>query len=220
MAVPMENAQQEQVSRKTAILAATGFLGPIAFTALVVLQTLLQPDYSHIALPISALAAWPLGWIQILNFFVFGVLMAGFAMGLHRGISRQRRGIVGPVLLASSAIGLLMAGAFPWRRTGDDFIVPTGHLVAAALTFIGAAAGLIAISQRIANDPRRRSPATYALASGLTMIVLFVVTIGLARADDAPLHPWAGLLQRLTLAVWFPCIIVLASRLWRVAAAR
>jgi hypothetical protein len=31
------------------------------------------------------------------------------------------------------------------------------------------------------------------------------------------LHPWLGLLQRVVLAVWFPCVIVLALRLLRVA---
>ena len=42
-------------------LAAAGVVGPIVFTVLVIAQGLLQPDYSHVALPISALAAWPSG---------------------------------------------------------------------------------------------------------------------------------------------------------------
>ena len=35
--------------------------------------------------------------------------------------------------------------------------------------------------------------------------------------DDAPLHQWAGLYQRLVLAVWFPCLITLALRLRQIA---
>ena len=31
--------------------------------------------------------------------------------------------------------------------------------------------------------------------------------------DNAPLHPWAGLLQRILCAAWFTCVIVLARRL-------
>ena len=40
------------------ILAIAGIAGPILFTALVIVQGLIQLDYSHVALPISALAAF------------------------------------------------------------------------------------------------------------------------------------------------------------------
>jgi hypothetical protein len=51
------------------------------------------------------------------------------------------------------------------------------------------------------------------MSSGVAVLLLFV-TIGLLAVDDAaPLHPWAGLLQRILCAVWFTCTIVLAIRL-------
>jgi hypothetical membrane protein len=65
-------------------LAVAGIAAPILFTALVVIQGLLQPDYSHIVMPISALAVWPYGWIQNANFYVFGSLMTATAIGRHR----------------------------------------------------------------------------------------------------------------------------------------
>ena len=37
-----------------------------------------------------------------------------------------------------------------------------------------------------------------------------------AIPDDAPLHEWAGFLQRVLCAVWFSCLIALAIRLRRV----
>jgi len=55
------------------VLATAGIVGPIIFT--VVVQSLLHPDPSEMALPISALAAWPGGWVQNANFLLFGVLM-------------------------------------------------------------------------------------------------------------------------------------------------
>ena len=40
------------------------------------------------------------------------------------------------------------------------------------------------------------------------------VAVGFFAIDDrAPLHAWAGLLQRVLCAVWFTCLIVLALRL-------
>jgi len=169
-----------------------------------------------VQLPISALSAWPWGWLQNLNFFVFGLLMIAFAVDLHRGMRSYRRGIIGPVLLVLSGIGVLIAGAFPWQRVGGEFIVPAGHLAGAALTFLGAGTGLIAISRRMTSDRRWRSVASYVLASGVTIVALFLLIMGFARTEDAPLHPWVGLLQRLILAAWFPCIILLGLRLWHV----
>ena len=46
---------------RTSTLALAGIIGPIWFTTFVVLQGVLLPDYSHVRLPISALAAWPTG---------------------------------------------------------------------------------------------------------------------------------------------------------------
>jgi hypothetical protein len=69
-------------------LAPCGFVGPVLFTTLVILQGALIPEHSHVRLPISALAAWPTGWIQNVNFFVAGLLTIAFAYGLHLRVQR------------------------------------------------------------------------------------------------------------------------------------
>jgi hypothetical protein len=51
--------------------------------------------------------------------------------------------------------------------------------------------------------------------TGITVLILFIVVGFFAIDDGAPLHPWAGLLQRILCAVWFSCLIVLALRLRR-----
>ena len=200
-----------------AALAAAGIVGPVLFVAVVLVQSLLHPDYSQVALPISALAAWPGGWVQNVNFVVFGLLMIAYAIGLHLGMRPGRAGMIGPALLVLSGVGLIVAGFSPWREVDGDFIVPVGHRLGAVLSFLGAGSGLIAISRRMAGDPRWRSVATYALASGIAIVVLFVATFTLVVPPDAPLQGWGGLVQRVTIAVWFPCLIVLALRLLRVA---
>src|SRR4029453_926318 len=96
-------------------LALAGIIGPISFTTLVVVQGFLQTEYSHVRLPISALAAWPTGWIQNLNFFVAGALTMAFAYALHRGVQPTRRGNIGVALLVMGGIGLWLAGIFPWK---------------------------------------------------------------------------------------------------------
>ena len=205
--------------RLIAALAAAGIAGPVVFTVLVIVQGLLQPDYSHVALPISALAAWPSGWIQNVNFVVLGLLMTAYAVGLQLGVRPRRGGVIGPVLLVLSGTGLVLAGLFPWRGANPP-IVPVGHMIAAFLGFLGAGSGLIVVSRRMARDPKWRNVAAYALATGIAIVVLFVVNGFLVRPDDAPLHAWAGVVQRVTVLVWFSCTIVLALRLLRVARAQ
>jgi hypothetical membrane protein len=199
------------------VLAIGGIVGPILFTAAFILQALFRAGYSHVAEPVSALAAGPNGWLQNVNFFVLGPLMVAYAVGLHLGVRSSRFGLLGPALLAVSGLGLVVAGAFPGARDASGaFSVGPGHVIGASMAFLGAGAGLIAISRRMARDPRWRSVANYALASGIAVVVLFLATGPLAVPDEAPLHDYAGLLQRATVALWFACTIVLALRLRRI----
>jgi hypothetical membrane protein len=198
--------------------AFAGVIAPILFVALVVVQGLLQPDYGHVAMPISALATWPAGWIQNLNFFVFGGLMTAHAVGLHLGIRPGRGGLLGPALLAVSGIGSVFAGIFPMARGVDGALIePVGHAVASFMVFLGAGIGLMLMSRRMAGDPAWRGVANVALACGVAVVLLFPIMGVLAVPDDGLLHPWFGLLQRVVLVVWFPCILVLAIRLLRLA---
>ncbi|CAN5881339.1 DUF998 domain-containing protein [soil metagenome] len=202
-----------------ATLAVAGIAGPIMFVVVVAAQSLVHPDYSQVKLPISALAAWPGGWAQSANFVVFGLLTVLFAIGLHLGVRRKRAAVIGPGLLMLSGVGLMIAGFFPWRSVEGDFVVPAGHLLGALLAFLGAGSGLIVLSRRMVADSRWRGVAPYALGSGIAIVALFVATFALVIPPDAPLHSWGGLVQRVTLAVWFPCTVVLALRLLRVARA-
>ena len=200
-----------------AALAGAGIAGPVMFAVVALVQSLLWPEHSLVADPISALAAGPSGWVQNVNFLVFGALMIAYAIGLHLGVRPTRWAIVGLAFLVLSGVGLVWAGVFPSTdATGarwDDRVL---HIVAFPMTFLGAGIGLIVMSRRMAGDPSWRSLATYALATGIAVLLLLLVGAGLLRPPGAPLHPWWGLFQWILLAVWFPCTVVLALRLLRV----
>jgi len=199
-------------------LAIAGIAAPILFAALVVAQGLLHPGYSHVAMPISALAVEPYGWIQNVNFYVFGLLMSAYTIGLHQGMVTTRAAVIGPGILLLSGVGLVLAGMFPMVRDASGALVePPGHAAASILAFLGGGIGLAVLSRRMSRDPAWQNLANYALASGIVIVVLFLAMAILAVPDDAPLHAWFGLLQRVVLVVWFPCTIVLALRLLRVA---
>jgi hypothetical membrane protein len=203
-----------------AALAAAGIAGPIIFAVVALTQSLLRPDHSLVEHPISALAAGPSGWVQNVNFLVFGLLMIAYATGLHLGVRPGRAGVVGFAFLILSGIGLMWGGVFPATdATGafdEDRLL---HVPGFIMTFLGGGIGLIVMSRRMARDPRWQSAALYALATGVAMLVLILVGGGLVRPSGAPLHAWLGLFQWVLLAVWFSCTIVLALRLLRLARA-
>lgn len=195
-------------------LAIAGVVAPLWFALLVIVQTISQPSYDQVALPVSALAAWPLGWVQNLNFFVFGPLLIAYAIGLHRGVHGARLVAVG--FLVISGLGVVLAGLTPWRHTTTGYEVPFFHRVAAVIAFGGAGFGLAAMSRDMRRDRNWRDLATLALVGGIAIVVGFVATAGLGLRDGAPLHAWAGLMQRFVILVWLACTLRLALRLRRV----
>lgn len=206
----------ERSPRWLSVSAWAGIIGPILFTAAFLGQEAFRRDeYNPLAEPVSALEAGPNGWLQQVNFVVFGILTIAFAVGVHRGVHPTKRGFVGPALLFVSGIGLLLAAALPLRE--DDSGVtydPGGHVVAGLMFFMTSAVGLIVLSRRLARDPRWRSLAAYVLVCGGLALAGFLAMGALVMPDEAALHDWAGLAQRiLILVVLFPCRIILAARL-------
>lgn len=137
------------------------------------------------------------------------LLQFGFAVGLHRGLRPTRAGIAGPALLAVSGVGLLLAAIFPLREDAAGVTYdPGGHIVADVVFFLTSALGLIVLSRRLARDPRWRSLATHTPVAGAVALAGFVVAGRFVMPDDAPLHDWVGLAQRLLiLLAVFPCRI-------------
>jgi hypothetical membrane protein len=136
-----------------------------------------------------------------------------FAVGLHVGVQRTPWGTVGFALLVMSGVGLVLAGVFPWKMVNGVPTETPGHVVGAITSFATGGLGLVVFSQRMRADPRWRDLSTYTVFTGIAVLVLFI-TVGFFAVDDgAPLHPWAGLIQRVLCAVWFICLIVLALRL-------
>jgi hypothetical membrane protein len=201
-------------------LAWAGIAGPVLFTAGFLGQELFRiEEYSPVAEPVSALEAGPNGWLQQVNFVLLGVTTIAFALGLHRAVRSAPRGFAGPALLAVSGVGALLAALFPLREDAAGVTYdPGGHFVSGVTFFLSSAVGLVLLSRRLSPDPRWRGLSGYTLVCGLVAVVGFVVLGVLAIPDDAPLHEWAGLAQRIVvLAVLFPCRVLLSVRLLRLS---
>ncbi|HEY9351050.1 MAG TPA: DUF998 domain-containing protein [Acidothermales bacterium] len=199
--------------------AWAGIVGPILFVVAFLAQELARRnEYDPFAETVSALEAGPYGWVQQVNFVVFGVLTIVFAIGLHLGIQRSRAGVVGPALLVASGVGSLISAIFPLREDAAGMTYdPGGHMVGGMTFFLGSGVGLIVLSRRLRHDERWRGLAGYTLGAGLAIVAASPVMTVLVIPDDAPLHDWAGVAQRVILLVLFPCRVVLSIRLLRCA---
>ena len=199
--------------------ALAGIASPVIFTLGFLAQEQLRREYDPVSEVVSALEGGVHGWIQQVNFVVFGVLTMIFAVGLHRGLAPSRAGIVGPLALFVSGAANVLGAIFPLREDAAGATYdPGGHQVAGTLFFASSFIALIALSRRCAADPRWRNIAGWILGAGVLAALSFPLMGALVIPDDAPLHDWAGLAQRvIVLGLLFPARIALAIRLLRIS---
>jgi hypothetical protein len=201
-----------------ALLACGAIAGPV-FTLVWLAAGAARADYDPLRHPISSLAIGEQGWTQTASFFVTGLLVLAFAVGLRRRLSGPGGSRWGPRLIGLMAIGLLGAGLFVtdplngYPPGTPDFSLEytlTGrlHRLFSAFVFLGLP-GACFVFARFFNRSGRRGWALYSVVTGIAFIVLFVITsAGFAQA--AGLADVAGLFQRITLTVGWAWVTALA----------
>lgn len=169
------------------LLLAGAVAGPL-FVAVVLTQAYTRNGFDPARHPLSSLALGDLGWLQIANFVVCGVLTLAGAVGLRRALAPGRASTWGPRLVGLGGAGLIVAGIF---RTDPINGYPVGipdtvtwhgivHSMAPAVAGI---AGLIAyavFARRFAAD-RERGWLTWSIAAPVA--VLATDAVAFAAAD-------------------------------------
>lgn len=92
-------------------LAAGISAGPL-FVLIWTSQAFTRDGFEPARHPLSLLSLGSLGWIQITNFIVTGVLLAACAAGLRRAMNPGPGAIWAPRLVGAFGAGLVIAGAF------------------------------------------------------------------------------------------------------------
>jgi hypothetical membrane protein len=203
------------MSRKRQIaLSLCGVAAPVVFSLLVILAGTQYAGYSHMTQAISELggvdAARPL--IQNANFFIAGVLIVAFTIGLHRNLG-TRRSAFGASLVG--AFGLVcVAHAFLPCDAGCEFVSTTGlvHNVTGLAGFLSAIAGVFLVSRTFRDDPAWKSYRLYSVMTAVAGLASLVLWIALAKV--ARIHMFNGVLQRVFAATIFVWIEVVAVRLF------
>jgi len=210
--------------RSTSVLLACGVLAGPLFAIVFSVLGATRADYDLLRHPVSSLAIGDIGWTQILNFLVAGLLVMAFAVGMRRVMAAGRGSKWGPRFAGLIAVGLLGAGVFVADPSngyppGTPLIAAeatatgTRHDSLSALVFFGFPAAGIAVGRwfRARAEP---AWASYSIISGVAFLAAFILTsLGLGQVADGAFADIAGLLQRITLVVGFTWLTLLAVKL-------
>lgn len=195
---------------------ACGIASGIVFTlGYLLLGAIKGGGYEPLRHPVSSLAIGADGWLQSLNFAVLSGLLACLALGYWTHLRAVRGGRAAAVLCWLIALGFAGAGGFtadplngfpPGTPVVSMERSPHGlaHDGFSALFFLGFPA-LCLVFAGIDTRLGRRGPARYSALSAFAMFALFVLT-AVALRQTVGLQAWAGLLQRLCIAIamaWF-----------------
>lgn len=189
-----------------------GMIGPAMFALIVVVLTILQYPFmvglgwdplgaSDVPFP-SALALGPYGFLQVLNFVLFGILLMVFAAGLQRGVAADGRiSWAGPAFLVVAGVALVLLGfkTDPSMSAKAHTWHGLIHIGAFLLLNLSLLAAQLFLWRRLEKDPAWRGYGWYSLVSAVLALVLFFVPGQVAGY--------------LFFAVWLAWVEVLAIRL-------
>ncbi|WP_223167254.1 DUF998 domain-containing protein [Nonomuraea sp. SYSU D8015] len=155
------------MSQRTAQLLACGVVAGPLFLVVWLVQALTRDGFDPARHPISLLSLGELGWIQIANFVVTGLLYVACAIGMRRALREGRGSAWGPLLVGALGIGLVMGGVFV-TDAGAGFPpgAPAGappaiswhgmlHQAGFVLALIGTIAAALVLARRFAAHGQR-----------------------------------------------------------------
>lgn len=192
-----------------------GIIGPILYILVFTLDGALRPGYSAYREAASYLLLGSLGWIEIVNFIVFGCLLIVFAFGFfHRmsGVLRSGWLHISTCLLVLVGVGFFMAALF----LPDPFGEPQHtlhamlHNVAFIVVFFPLGVACVLIGSQLRKVVGWRIVGWYAMITGIP-----ICFIALASFNFQPSTPpaWGGLFERIFFVIVFAWYVILASRM-------
>ena len=216
---PESSRQVRAQSLALRLLLACGAVGPLLFVVVFLVEGAIRPDYSPLRHFVSSLSLGDGGWVQVASFLICGTLVACFAVGLRLALVAGKGATWGPILLGVFGVSLLGAGLF---STDPLLEYPPGaaavttvhgalHMLFSLIAFAALAAACLVLSRRFAGDPTWRGWAAYSVVTGILVLALFVATDVVSLSPD-PTAP-AGLVQRITIAVGWGWVALLALKL-------
>jgi len=190
---------------KTRHLVVCGVVAGPLYLLVALAQALSRPGFDVIHDDVSLLSNGALGWIQIANFILTGILVIAFAVGLREALAGGRGRTWAPILMIVYGVGLIGAGVFvadpmngfPVGASQPTHITMRGlmHAVSGGMGFIGLMSACIVVARRFRSVGREG----LSYFSAVTGIVFFLAFAGIASGSSS---------ATVVLAFW--CAVILS----------
>lgn len=177
-AAPVTAPTQLATTRR--LLACAVAAGPLYLTVAFAL-VLTRDGFDLREHPLSLLSLGEIGWIQVANFVLCGLLYLAGAVGMRRALRGTRGGTWGPILIGVFGFALVWSGVFV---ADPDAGFPAGtpdgpaqatwhgilHSIGPVLAFPALAAACLVLARRFAAR-RQRGWMTYSIATAVALFV-------------------------------------------------
>lgn len=202
------------VDRVTKSLLGYGAIAGPLYVVVSLGQALARDGFDLTRHQWSLLVNGSLGWIQVANFVVSGLMTIAFAVGLRRSLRPGRAATWGPRLLGTYGAGLFGAGVF---RADPALGFPAGapevatvswhgmaHFAVAGIGFACLAAAGFVVARRYAADGRRG----WAIASRLVSVVFLTGFMAVASGGGSVAANLGFTVAVLVVSAWTSAVAV------------
>lgn len=197
-------------------LLTAGFLASLLFTIVYLIEGATRPGYSALVLPISALSLGLQGWIQQLNFGLFGIVTVVTAIGWRRALAGGFGSSSYPIFRIVEGFGLVVAGTFsqdPMAGYNPDHLTLSPslhgeiHLLSSYVSFASLAA-IVILALRFRKEP------TWRRWTWPTIVFAFLPIVFIAAFGATYGHVPSGVFERLASSAGLPLGAAIIARLW------
>jgi hypothetical protein len=205
----------EPATRITKSLLGYGVLAGPSYVGVSLVQALTRTGFDLTRHQWSLLSDGDLGWVQVTNFVLTGLMVVAFAVGLRRATG----GTWAPRLVAAYGLSLVAAGVFradpalgfpPGTPAGKGAVSWHGilHLGAGGIGFTCLVAACFVLAHRFARDGQRGW-------AGYSRVVGVVFLAGFACVAVGAGEVWANLAFTAGVLVVWAYLTALATHLYR-----
>lgn len=201
---------------RKALLTGGILAGPL-YLLVGLIQGFTRPGFDFTRHPLSVLSNGDLGWIQVTNFVVTGLLVIGAAIGMQPILANGRGRTWGPLLVGIYGLSLIGAAifkadpalGFPEGTPMEQNIVTTTgilHFVSGGIGFLALIIACFVFARRFAAQGEH-GWMSFSVATG---IVFFAAFVGIGAGAG---NPWTILGFWIGLTVAWAWLSLLCARL-------
>lgn len=182
-----EAAHASSPAAMTRALLVCGVIAGPLYIVVGAIQILIRPGFDMRVNALSQMTLGALGWIQVINFVVGGLLVLASAAGMRRLLRATPAGTWGPLLVGIYGLGLIAASIFsadpgfgfpPGTPQGPPSTLSTHgmlHFASAGVGFLGLIAACFVFARRFSRLAQRWM-AWYSVFTGVVFLATFAAT--------------------------------------------